>query len=54
MAHQRPPHQSLSPPLGGGTGVGAGGAGERQLTDKLQGVVPTMFNGNRNKSKDFL
>ncbi len=40
MAHQQPPHQAA----GGG----------QQFTDKLQRVVPTMFNGNRNKSEDFL
>ncbi len=51
MAHQQPPHQAA----GGGQAAGgqqAAGGGQ-QFTDKLRGVVPAMFNGNRNKSEDF-
>jgi len=52
MAHQQPPHQAA----GGGQAAGgqqAAGGGQ-QFTDKLRGVVPAMFNGNRNRSEDFL
>src|SRR5260370_40358030 len=52
MAHQQPPHQAA----GGGQAAGgqqAAGGGQ-QFMDKLRGVVPAMFNGNRNRSEDFL